>query len=310
MGFVIIDHIAEGDLWNPREVPFLINTADFPPGSFGREQVELAIEKWNATVPHIPLVDKEPHHLDFAVFVQDPKICMSDIGRQRGRQDIRCNLGSGLAAFGNVMHEIGHAIGLAHEHLRPDRDKFIRIICENIPDKDKGLYDLSDDCTFEPNPEFEPVGVYDYDSIMHYPLDLPPRFDLLRIDEQPGAVVGQRDHLSERDIQATLFLYGFRAPRTVSFGLTGVGDVKTQNVSIVNHLPRSIAITTGPLSSPFFKVVKKFPDVAGPFRKVSATVEFRPPAPGKVQAKWTLTIADVPVTVRVSGRASMDIDPE
>lgn len=34
--------------------------------------------------------------------------------------------------MGNIMHELGHVIGLHHEHRRPDRDDFVKIDTENI----------------------------------------------------------------------------------------------------------------------------------------------------------------------------------
>ncbi|KAK3686928.1 hypothetical protein LTR37_019326 [Vermiconidia calcicola] len=32
-----------------------------------------------------------------------------------------------------MAHGLGHAIGLQHEHQRPDRDQFIKFQCENLP---------------------------------------------------------------------------------------------------------------------------------------------------------------------------------
>ena len=61
-----------------------------------------------------------------------------------------------------VMHEIGHAIGLAHEQMRPDRDDYVCVYDSNIPGNQKGDYNKVSGggyATFEK---------YDYFSTMHY----------------------------------------------------------------------------------------------------------------------------------------------
>jgi hypothetical protein len=64
-----------------------------------------------------------------------------------------------------ILHELGHVIGLSHEHQRPDRDKYIKVLYKNIDidvyfcfkkrSKEEFLYDYT---------KFP----YDYNSIMHY----------------------------------------------------------------------------------------------------------------------------------------------
>lgn len=62
-----------------------------------------------------------------------------------------------------IIHEIGHALGLIHEHQRPDRDAYIRIREDLIrPDfrHNFEVINLTSDYLLE--------TPYDYESIMHY----------------------------------------------------------------------------------------------------------------------------------------------
>lgn len=67
----------------------------------------------------------------------------------------------GCRSEGNAAHELGHALGLWHEHTRPDRDAYIRVNWDNIEPGTKHNFNIS---KHEGIPD---VG-YDFYSIMHY----------------------------------------------------------------------------------------------------------------------------------------------
>jgi len=66
----------------------------------------------------------------------------------------------GCAHIGVVLHEIGHALGMAHEHSRPDRDKYVRVLWENVKKGQEHNFAISSN-------GFTDVP-YDYISLMHY----------------------------------------------------------------------------------------------------------------------------------------------
>ena len=42
-----------------------------------------------------------------------------------GSPALRCKVG-------NIIHELGHAVGFFHEHSRPDRNEYVRVLKKNI----------------------------------------------------------------------------------------------------------------------------------------------------------------------------------
>jgi len=59
-----------------------------------------------------------------------------------------------------VAHELGHALGLFHEHQRADRNDYLSIDFSNVQENAVGNFNLITGIPL--------IGPYDFDSIMHY----------------------------------------------------------------------------------------------------------------------------------------------
>ncbi|XP_072161640.1 high choriolytic enzyme 1-like [Bemisia tabaci] len=87
--------------------------------------------------------------------------CSADNGRQGGEQELSC--GPGQWHHRILMHELGHVLTLKHDHQRPDRDKYVKVIDQNIKPGFENQFEIKD------RSEFNILGLpYDRHSVMAY----------------------------------------------------------------------------------------------------------------------------------------------
>lgn len=137
----------------------------FYTGSFTEEEIlliEEGMRRWEA-VCGVEFIEVTPRSYAYEI----RKI----IGNQTwtssiGENNISCffNYGYSTNPMKHIIHELGHGLGLIHEHQRPDRDIYVTIIWGNI------YPEYEHDFVIKDNPLItEDYYAYDYESIMHYP---------------------------------------------------------------------------------------------------------------------------------------------
>jgi len=186
--------------WPDRTIPYSI-----APDLGCKDAAAAAIAHWNSKTC-IRFVPRQAE-ADYVLLYRLPGYALSDVGRRRGEQKV--GLGDS-STVGTIIHELGHAVGLWHEHCRNDRNDWVEVDLSNIPSAKKGNFAQNNICGKAV--KTEDVGAYDYGSIMHYgerdfAKDIrDPTLKLLK-PVPAGVVVGQRKGLSPGDIAAVEKMY-------------------------------------------------------------------------------------------------------
>lgn len=126
--------------------------------------------------------------------------CSSTVGRSGGAQQLSLSM-DGCINYGIIEHELLHSLGFHHEHTRTDRDKYIWINWQNIPEASANNFQIKDTNLNTP---------YDYNSIMHYgrtAFAIQSGLETIIPIPNPLVSIGQRQELSYTDIQRINMLY-------------------------------------------------------------------------------------------------------
>lgn len=167
--------------------------------AFMQAQTEIAIDIVESVcdVVFVPRTSES----DFVVFT-DSTGNSSFLGRVGGPQPI--NMFNWSFEY-IIVHEIKHALGFYHEHQRPDRDTFITVNTSNIDPSFLSQFTIEGGA--------DPIGPYDFESVMHYGRFAFTNNGFPTITLNPGYtqftnVIGNRSSISAGDAAALAAVYG------------------------------------------------------------------------------------------------------
>lgn len=229
--------IENSFLWPYGRVPYVI---DEEIEGEDLEVIHTAIEEWNSktVISWFPATDEE----DYAQFLprESEQYCRSDVGRRSPTK-----IWAGGCSLSATIHEMGHAVGLFHEHQRPDRDKFTAVAPLFFSvGQSRQQWQLRVRASLAGSQWLE--RPYDYRSIMHY------RERPRNVQAIPPGIRLTGTSLSAGDIDGVARLYGLH-PRTITVSTNPAGlKVIVDGLSVTtpakfNWLPASVHTLEAPL---------------------------------------------------------------
>ena len=185
-----------GRRW-PKGVVYYRIAPDMP--RINRMRISKAIKYWNDnTNVRLEWRTNQPNYVLF----QRGEGCAADVGMIGGQQVIELSID---CSFGNTLHEIGHCVGLFHEHTRLNRDKYVRINFENIEEGAENNFIRADIRTSDVK---DWAGQIDFRSIMMYPATAFSKNGEPTIARKDGkGYAAQREKLTSVDIMGVNYMY-------------------------------------------------------------------------------------------------------
>lgn len=156
--------------------------------------VEQAIVIWHDATPiRFTPYDNETAHVLF----MPGDMNESEVGCMKRQQSVMLRNDATLAV---VLHEIGHVVGLWHEHSRTDRGEHVLVNVENIQGHDDSQFNQTSKDAMD-------FGPYDIESIMHYDSFAFSGNGSPTIVRKDGGLIPQNERLSPGDIATIRSMY-------------------------------------------------------------------------------------------------------
>ena len=205
-------HLKETVLWPDGIVTYCWN-GNFPDSL--KTTVQHAFDMWQ-NYGDIEFVEGQCGGYVYEIKLdEEVSAAASTVGYQK-KSVLKINPGIRSSFYGILLHEVGHCLGLLHEHQHPERDQYISLVNEHFQteilnsDRFRENFDKVNDIeaiTFLP---------YDYESIMHYAKSVWGEKDedgnvlntIEVLDSNFIHIVGQRSSLSQGDIWWLRINYG------------------------------------------------------------------------------------------------------